>query len=221
MTTKTKNIIGSAYGVWIVLSHTSTSFKSGKWGKSFLCRCSECGAEKEIEAKIFYHPPICNNKCNKKSRKPIHGMSRTDVYKIWSSMKGRCLTKTNHHYHRYGGIGVTICDKWLKFEGFYGDMGDRPSEIHSIDRKDGTKGYSKDNCRWATPKEQANNRKDNRKVSAFGLTKNLGEWADEYGMCKGMLKYRLDQGLPPETALTMPSVRGTNIIKDIVKESNK
>ena len=87
-----------------------------------------------------------------------HGMSKSDEYKIWVGMKSRCFNKNNYCYLKYGGNGVTVCDDWKEsFESFYRDMGPRPSKKHSIDRIDNSKGYNKDNCRWATATIQSRN----------------------------------------------------------------
>lgn len=88
-----------------------------------------------------------------------HGDSGSSEYKAWQSMKTRCYTATYASTHRYKGRGLTVCPDWLQsYELFLRDMGRKPSESHSLDRKDNSKGYSKDNCRWATVEEQASNR---------------------------------------------------------------
>ena len=135
-------------------------------------------------------------------------MSRTPLYKIWRSMKTRCLSINHPSYQYYGAKGIAVCNEWLSFEGFYKDMGDRPSNKHSIDRKDGSKGYFKDNCRWATPEEQSNNTKTNRPLTHNGITMNLSQWARKMGMSKGMLKHRVDSGWPLGKALNEPFMRG-------------
>lgn len=89
-----------------------------------------------------------------------HGMRGTRVYRIWNAMRQRCHNPKQPHYSRYGALGVTVCDVWRKsFVSFYEDMGDPPSETHSIDRIDPAGNYEPGNCRWASPVEQRHNRR--------------------------------------------------------------
>jgi hypothetical protein len=88
-----------------------------------------------------------------------HGMTRTPTYVSWVAMKQRCLNEKDPSYRRYGGRGIKVCRRWLKFENFLTDMGERPSGT-SLDRFPNNHGpYAKSNCRWATPRQQAEARR--------------------------------------------------------------
>jgi len=117
-------------------------------------------------------------------------------------MKSRCLNKNVRAYAKYGAIGITVCDKWLTFSGFLEDMGVKP-EGYTLDRIDGSKGYYKENCRWATYEEQNNNRSFNRYIEFKGKRQTLTEWSRELDIPINTISMRLDHyGWPLERALS-------------------
>lgn len=131
-----------------------------------------------------------------------HGKHGTKTYQTWKSMRERCLCKTAKAYPRYGGRGITVCDRWDSFENFYADMGDRP-ENHSIERIDNNGPYSPENCKWATDIEQANNKRNNRLLTYGGKTQTVPQWARDLNIKQGTIAVRLMRGLPIETVLSV------------------
>lgn len=133
-----------------------------------------------------------------------HGLRKTPEYRIWAAMKTRCNNPKAKGYQHYGGKGIAVCPEWSNsFRQFYEDMGTRPSPKHSIERDDGTKGYSKNNCRWATAKEQVCNRPGyNRLLTHAGKTQTVAEWAAEIGMSPVTLHCRMKKGWPVDRILT-------------------
>lgn len=115
----------------------------------------------------------------------------------------RCYHATNHKYHRYGGRGINVCERWHKYENFLADMGRRP-EGTSLDRIDNDGNYCPENCRWATPQQQNRNGSDNRKIEFKGVVRTLPEWADIAGLSRTTLKRRLERNWDFERAITQP-----------------
>lgn len=131
--------------------------------------------------------------------KPRTGMSRT--YRIWLGMLERCLYKTSRDYAGWGGRGIKVCDRWRKFAAFLEDMGEAPVGL-SLDRRDNNGNYNKQNCRWATCKEQHNNKRSNRVLDYAGESLTVSQWAERTGIHKSALRYRLEAGWSIEEALT-------------------
>ena len=140
-----------------------------------------------------------------RERSVTHGMRKSPAYSSWRSMKDRCLRESNPYYVRYGGRGITICDRWLNsFECFVADMGDRPGLEYSIDRIENEGNYEPGNCRWATRKEQSNNRRKAtpRLLIEFnGESRTVDEWAKYLGVKPGTIHHRRWLGLSIENVL--------------------
>lgn len=130
-----------------------------------------------------------------------HDHCFTPVYQSWTAMKFRCSNAGHEAFPNYGGRGIFVCEKWKIFEGFFADMGERPAGT-TLDRIDNSLGYFKENCRWATWTEQGRNRRTNRILTAFGVTKCLSEWAEFTGIGDTTIRERLRRGWSIERALS-------------------
>jgi hypothetical protein len=141
---------------------------------------------------------------NEKGAKRLttHGKSYSPEYKAWSDMIQRCTNPAKKNYHRYGGRGVVVCDRWLEsFEAFYSDMGQSPSSAHSVGRRENGGPYSPENCKWMTRREQANNRESCRTLTFNGETKTVTEWSRAVGLSARTVLNRLKSGWSPDDAL--------------------
>jgi len=129
---------------------------------------------------------------------------RTPTYITWMAMIQRCTNPKHKSYHRYGGRGVQICERWRNsFEAFKEDMGERSSE-QSIERIDNNGNYEPGNCRWATNQEQNLNREDTVKITIGSVTKTIPEWAEVKGLSPNALYLRIRNGWDPVTAIITP-----------------
>ncbi len=139
-----------------------------------------------------------------------HGMRpkgpKSRTYNIWQSMRRRCYDQGREDYHHYGGRGITACQRWLGRDGFpnfVADMGEAPDGM-TLDRKRNSEGYSPENCRWATQKEQQRNRRSNHLIEFRGKTLTIAGWCDELGMKKWTIVNRLRYGWSIERIFTTP-----------------
>ena len=117
----------------------------------------------------------------------------------------RCHNPNDKDYPRYGGRGITVCDRWRKgFTDFLDDMGLPPSDKHTLDRIDNSKGYEPSNVRWATASQQINNRRNTRYLTIKGITRPLAEWCKLAGINSKAVLYRLKKGMSDEDAIYTP-----------------
>lgn len=192
------NLEGQRFGHLTVISKCAD-----KW----LCRC-DCGNEMTAFSGHLREGRTKSCGCSTAeflAAPRTHGKRHTRAWKIWSGIKQRCLNPKNSAYKRYGGRGITICDKWLTLEGFLEDMGE-PPEGMSIDRKENDKGYCKDNCRWATDTQQARNTSANRIITIGNEKNTLAEWCEILGIKYTTAHSRLRRGWSAEKALGFEGV---------------
>jgi hypothetical protein len=127
---------------------------------------------------------------SKNNHGKTHRMTGGRFYQIWRNMHSRCENPNVPYYKKYGAVGVKVCDRWFSFTNFMEDMLSTYKENLTIDRIDNSKGYSPDNCRWATRKEQALNRERKRIITWNGITKHLSEWGEYLGIKSSTLRQR-------------------------------
>lgn len=193
------DITGKRFGRLVVIHRAANLGKLAAWH----CQC-DCGEQRIVRGGSLRDGKTVSCGCARRDSgraKKIHGMSHSPTYNVWSSMIQRCYYEKAESYHLYGARGITVCKRWRKFKNFLADMGKQPSG-KSIERIDNNGNYGPSNCRWATRVEQANNRRTNRLLTAFGKTQTVAMWAREVGISMWSLHARITKlGWSVEDAL--------------------
>jgi len=177
---RTKDEQGKIYGRLTVVRRNSERGKSicVLW----LCRC-ECGNEVTVRGTALRAGTTKSCGClmiDTARMLATHHLSYSKPYSVWAAMKSRCSNPKNEGYHNYGGRGITVCDKWLTFDGFWEDMEQGYKEGLTLDRKDNNGNYEKSNCRWITQLEQSNNMRRNVMITLNGETDTLANMCRKY-----------------------------------------
>lgn len=175
-----------------------------KW----LCRC-ECGNTAVV---LNYnllngHTLSCGCLQKEKSKEcaTTHGLSKTRLHRTWAHMKERCTNPNVRNYDGYGGRGITLCDEWMTFAPFAKwAIENGYSDDLTIERIDNNSGYSPNNCRWATPFEQASNKRSNHTLTIDGVTDTMTNWARKFNIKPTTVFDRLHKGWSEYEALTTP-----------------
>lgn len=197
------NLVGKKIGRLTVIKRADDNRHGGTM---WVCRC-ECGNELTVFAGNLSRKNTRSCGCLKKeivkTVNLIHGMTESREYSSWLAMKGRCK-KDYFESCFYFDRGIKVCDRWINsFENFYKDMGDRPPNT-SIDRIDNSKGYSPDNCRWASIKEQADNRRSNIKITYNGVSGSPEYWSKVIKISRSTIVARKYRGWSDEMIVNTP-----------------
>lgn len=206
------NLVGQRFGRLLVAERAGSCKGRACWR----CLC-DCGNEKEVRCDDLHSGKVKSCGCLRKEyaarnakNNVKHGMTGTRLWIIWSGMKHRCKFDKNYH-----GRGITVCDEWQDFINFYNwAMFNGYSDSLTIDRINPYGNYEPSNCRWATYKEQENNRTNNRILNICGCEKTLSEWADMVGISAATLSTRLNAGWPLEDLFIPPDLNNKNIRKE-------
>lgn len=197
--------VGDKFGRWTVVSPSARH----NGILSCECRC-ECGAVRFVRNEKLRTGKSKSCGCLRDENLTTHGATKRSIrresheYWIWNMIVQRCTNTKVKNWMDYGGRGITVCDRWLKYENFIADMGKRPTIKHSIERIDNNAGYSPGNCRWVTRQVQAANKRNNRFIELFGRRQHLSGWAREYGISHTLILHRLSRGWSEVDAITKP-----------------
>lgn len=200
------SFIGQTKHYLTVLREAEGTGDNGR--RLLLCRC-KCGGEIAVRPRLFeagkVHSCGCFASESVAKRNFKHGGRSMPEYQVWSGMIGRCHNEHNPAFPRYGGRGIVVCTRWRdSFENFLADMGTKPFPKAEIDRIENAKGYEPGNCRWATDREQTNNRDVTLLITLGSQTRPLSEWCELKGLNYYTVWSRLERGWTPEKALSTP-----------------
>lgn len=209
-----KNIAGQTFGRLTVINFVDCDrFNNARW----LCRC-ECGNEKIVSRNCLISGKTRSCGClnreilhqkGKYAIRTTHGLWGTRLYRIWKGIKNRCYNKKSADYIIYGARGITVCNEWKNnFQAFYDwAMSHGYQDNLSTERIDPDGNYSPENCRWATDKEQANNRRSNRFITIGEETKTVAEWIEYSGISRATFYQRLRAGKSGQDLISKPRPR--------------
>lgn len=204
MANPAKDLIGQRFGYLTVIKRAGTTIGVTQCA-TWLCQC-DCGNQvvrksQYLRTKHRTTPRSCG--CHHGNE--IHKLTNTVEFNVWAKMRQRVLNPSDKNWLRYGGRGITVCERWREsFVAFYQDMGPKPKG-YTLDRIDNNGPYSPENCRWATPAEQSRNRKTNLTIDTPEGRMTISEAAERRGMQHQTLSARIFRyQWPIERALNEP-----------------
>lgn len=200
------DLTGRRFGKLVALSRlTGVGARNVYW----LCQC-DCGNTKAIAASSIRSTFPKKKGCGCEQGMTLHGHCPQDqarkhpLYGIWQAMIHRCRNPKSKFYDRYGGRGISVCERWRSFPAFLSDMGEKPSASHSLDRIDNNGNYEPGNCHWATKTEQQNNMSSNKWVKIDGKSMTMAQCCRSYGIKHTTVIGRLQRGWSTEDAFKKP-----------------
>lgn len=201
------DLTGQRFGKLVVIKEVGKLNGYTAW----LCKC-DCGNEKVVRTNSLRSGSTKSCGCGmdharrNNAKFYPHEIRIHKLYQVWYGMVDRCKNPKHKFYHRYGGRGIYVCDQWKEYEPFARwALKSGYKEGLSIDRIDNDGNYEPSNCRWVTMKKQHNNTSQCKFYTINGVRKSVSEWAEEYGICHGLVLHRLARGLSIKDALTMES----------------
>lgn len=214
---KANNLIGRKFGKLTVVARSENT-KSGK--SQWICDC-DCGNRKNKPVSSYDLTSGKVQSCgcmyleSNKDRAKTHGKTGTRLYRIWSAMRQRCNDPKHETFERYGGKGITVCKDWEDFQAFHDwAISNGYAENLTIDRKDNSKGYSPENCRWSTMKQQQNNRSNNIRLTINGTEKTITEWSEVSGIPRATLTWRVKNHWAEDELLMPVNLNNKNLRKE-------
>lgn len=218
---KIEEFVGKKFGRLTIISDNCMYDSQGNrisGASKFNCLC-DCGTEGIYRSNFLLRGITTSCGCFKSEktsfRSSTHGQTNSYFYEILRGIRRRCYDEKIKSYSDYGKRGIIVCERWLEPNGqgllnFIMDMGERPSPQYSIERIDVNGNYEPENCKWATPKEQGNNKRNNNTITYKGETKTLTEWSEFFNIKRTTLSYRLKKGMDFEEAISLPVLNFKN-----------
>lgn len=200
------DLTGRFFGRWLVLCRMANVNSRPRW--LVQCRCKELrivGSNSLLSGSSQSCGCLSRERTQAWAVLPrTHGMTNSPEHRVWQGIKTRTTNPKASCYHRYGGRGILMCERWFNdFQAFYEDMGPRPSPKHTIERLDNDGPYSPENCRWATIKEQTRNKSTNVRLTYKGEHLCVAEWAERYGIPRSRLYAAAKSGATSEEELAI------------------
>lgn len=195
-----RDLTGKRFGRLLILRrHENQTGNDISW----LAKC-DCGNMHRVKSGNIMRPQgdvSCG--CWRKETRFTHRQTNSPTHNSWDHMLQRCLNPSNDRYESYGGRGITVCDRWRKYENFRDDMGERPKGT-TLDRIDVNGNYEPGNCRWASHGEQSRNTRRSVFIEVYGERMILQDAAAKYGICPKSLGMRIKKGWSVERAIATP-----------------